>query len=227
MSSIDARRAHEARENRRRHLQQRQTVIFGSLIAGLLVIGLAAGAIWAGILPAPVSIPIQSPEPEDVAPAPPCPPEDALPVPLSEISADVLNGTNRAGLAASTSASLAERGVVIGDEANAPVGFEGVARIVSGPSAVAEAYTVAAQFPEALIELDGRAEDILTITVGEGFDGLLPEDSVELQEEVPLDPLPGCEPVEVVEETDGEEGEGDEGDGDEGDGDEDGEGDDD
>src|SRR5699024_9169245 len=150
VSSIDAKRAHDARETRRRHLQQRQTVIFGSLIAGLLVIGLAAGAIWAGILPAPVSIPIQSPEPEEVAAAPPCPPEDALPVPLGEISADVLNGTNRSGLAAGTSASLAERGVVIGDEANAPVRFEGVVRIVTGPTAVAEAYTVAAQFPEAL-----------------------------------------------------------------------------
>ena len=212
MSSIDAKRAHDARETRRRHLQQRQTVIFGSLIAGLLVIGLAAGAIWAGILPAPVSIPIQSPEPEDAAAAPPCPPGDALPVPLGEISADVLNGTNRAGLAAGTSASLAERGIVIGDEANAPVRFEGVVRIVTGPTAVAEAYTVAAQFPEALIELDGRAEDILTVTVGEEFDGLLPEDSVELEDEVPLDPLPGCEPVQVVDQTDdGEDDEADDG----------------
>src|SRR5690606_2527668 len=82
VSSIDAKRAHEAREARRRHLQQRQTVIFGSLIAGLLVIGLGAGAVWAGILPAPISIPIQSPEPDDLAPPAPCPPEGALPVPM-------------------------------------------------------------------------------------------------------------------------------------------------
>lgn len=223
MSSIDARRAHEARESRRRHLQQRQTVIFGSLIAGLLVIGLAAGAIWVGILPAPVNIPIQTPEPEEAAPAAPCPPPDALPVPMDEIAADVLNGTNRAGLAAGTAASLAERGVVIGDEGNSPVRFDGIVRIVSGPSAVANAYTVAAHFPEALIELDGRTEDTLTITVGGEFDGLLPVESVALEDEVPLDPLPGCEPVVLDEVDEGEGGEGEEGgqdEGDDGDGDE-------
>jgi len=202
VSSIDAKRAQEAREARRRHLQQRQTVIFGSLIAGLLVIGLGAGAVWAGILPPPISIPIQSPEPDDVAPPAPCPPEGAVPAPMNEISVNVLNGTNQSGLAASTAAGLAERGAVIGDEANAPVGFEGVVRIVTGPTAVTHAYTLAAHFPEALIELDSRTEDVLTLTVGESFENLLPEESVELDEEVPLQPLPGCQPVQL--EEDGE-----------------------
>jgi len=211
VSSIDAKRAHEAREARRRHLQQRQTVIFGSLIAGLLVFGLGAGAVWAGILPPPISVPIQSPEPDDVAPPAPCPPEGALPAPMNEISVNVLNGTNQSGLAASTAAGLAERGAAIGDEANAPAAFDGVVRVVSGPTAVAEAYTLAAHFPEALIELDSRTEDVLTITVGESFEGLLPEESVELDDEVPLEPLPGCEPVQVEEdaEADDESGEGD------------------
>lgn len=207
MSSIDAKRAHQARESRRKHLQQRQTVIFGSLIAGLLVIGLAAGAVWVGILPAPVNIPIQTPEPEDAAPPAPCPPADALPVPMNEIAANVLNGTNRSGLAAGTSASLAERGVVIGEEGNAPVRFDGVVRIVTGPTAVDAAYTMAAHFPEANIELDGRTEDTLTITVGDGFDGLLPTESVPLEDEVPLDPIPGCEPV-VLDDEEGAEEDG-------------------
>lgn len=218
MSSIDAKRAHEAREARRRHLQQRQTVIFGSLIAGLLVIGLGAGAVWAGILPAPISIPIQSPEPDDLAPPAPCPPEGALPVPMNEISVNVLNGTNQSGLAASTAAGLAERGAVIGDEANAPVGFEGIARIVTGPTAVTDAYTVAAHFPEAVIELDSRTEDVLTLTVGEGFDGLLPQESVELDDEVPLTPLPGCQPVHLEDDGEGGDGESEGGEGDGGEG---------
>lgn len=204
MSSIDAKHAAAARAARRRHLQQRQTVIFGSLIAGLLVIGLAAGAMWVGILPTPVNIPIHAPEPENTAPPPPCPPPDATPVPYGEIAANVLNGTDRARLAASTAAGLAEHGVSIDQQENASVRYEGVARIVTGPTAVAEAYTLAALFPEAEIELDGRSEDVLDVIVGDTFDGLLPAESVTLEEEVPITPMPGCEPVTIEEPEDGD-----------------------
>lgn len=209
MSSIDTRHATAEREARRRHLQQRQTVVFGSLIAGLLVVGLAAGAMWVGILPAPVEIPIKSPEADEAA-APPCPPPDTPPVPFSEISANVLNGTNRSGLAAGTAAGLAEHGVNIAQQENAPAGYDGVARILTGPTGVAEAYTVAALFADARVELDGRTEDILDVTVGEDFEGLLPEESVELDDETPLAQPADCEPV-VVEEPEGEEDAGDEG----------------
>src|SRR5699024_3670957 len=165
--------------------------------------------------PAPVNIPIQTPEPEDVAPPAPCPPDDAGPVPLGEIAANVLNGTSVSGLAAGTATQLAERGIVIGDEANAPTRFEGVVRIVTGPTAVAEAHTVAAHFPQANIELDNRTEETLTITVGEAFEELVPEDQVNLDPEVPLDPLPGCEPVPAVDsDEDDDDGDGDGGDGD-------------
>lgn len=215
MSSIDAKHAAAARAARRRHLQQRQTVIFGSLIAGLLVIGLAAGAMWVGILPSPVNIPIHSPEPESTAPPPPCPAPDATPIPYGEIAANVFNGTTRAGLAAGTAAGLAERGVSISGQENAPVRYDGVARIVTGPTAVAEAYTLAALFPEADIELDGRTEDVVDVIVGDGFEGLLPAESVELEDEAPIPPLAGCEPVTIddPEDEDSEDGDG----GDEGD----------
>lgn len=203
MSSIDTRHATAAREARRRHLQQRQTVIFGSLIAALLVIGLAAGSMWAGILPTPVDIPIKSPEAEDDA-APPCPPPDTPPVPFNEISANVYNGTNRSGLAAGTAAGLAEQGVSIAQEENAPAGYDGVARIITGPTGVASAYTVAALFPEARVELDGRTEDIVDVTVGDDFDGLLPAESVELDDEAPLEQPAGCEPVILDEPEEGE-----------------------
>lgn len=214
MSSIDAKRAHAARESRRRHLQQRQTVIFGSLIAGLLVIGLAAGAVWVGILPAPIDIPIHSSEDEDAVDPPPCPPADAPPVPFGEIATNVLNGTNQQGLAASTSTALSERGVIIGQQDNASIQYEATAQITTGPNTVASAYTLAALFPESEIRLDARDDETLTVVIGSGYSGLVPEDEVELDAETPLEPLPGCREVILEDEDDGSgEGEGDDGDG--------------
>ncbi len=212
MSSIDARRAHQARESRRKHQQQRQTVIFGSLIAGLLVLGLAGGAIWVGILPAPVSIPIHTPEPDETVVPPPCPPEGAEPVPLDDIAAHVMNGTNTAGLAATTANALAERGVSIGDEDNALSSYEGVAQVTTGPTGVAAAYTIARHFSEAEIRLDSRAEDTITVVVGSGYSQeLVPVD--EIPEIDVLEPLPGCTEV-IIDDGGDEDGDG----GDEGDG---------
>ncbi|MBK5248621.1 MAG: LytR C-terminal domain-containing protein [Actinomycetales bacterium] len=187
--------AAQARAGRRRHLQQRQTVIFGGLIAAILVIGLTATAMWVGILPSPINVPISSPTPTDTVAAMPCPPDGQLPVPYAEISANVLNGTNTAGLAATTAASLAGYGVSIGQQANANARYAGVARIVAGPLGVGAAYTVAALFPEATIETDARSDATVDVIVGSEFEALLPAESITLDPTVDIPAPEGCTPV--------------------------------
>ncbi|GAB2971242.1 MAG TPA: LytR C-terminal domain-containing protein [Actinotalea caeni] len=193
-----------ARVARRRHMQQRQTVIFGTLVTVLLVAGLLGGAVWSGVLPSPIDIEINSGAPEATpAPvAPPCPPEGALPVPYSEISANVLNGTETQGLAAGTAATLRSYGIQTGREQNGQR-YEGVARLTAGPLGVASAYTLAALFSSAEIVLDAREDATVDVLLGMAFEDVLPLEQVELDPEAPIPPPADCRPVETPAEDEG------------------------
>ncbi|TDE89209.1 LytR family transcriptional regulator [Occultella glacieicola] len=196
MSTNGNRAAAEARLARRRHLQQRQTVVFGALIAALLVIALTAGAMWVGILPTPVNIPINSPEPtEATAPPGPCPPEGQTYVNFAEITTNVLNGTSRAGLAGTTAAELQARGIVVASQANAESSYAGVVRLVAGPTGLGQAYSVALLFPESTIVLDERADATVDVVLGGTFEMLLPADEVLLDPTVVIPAPQGCEPL--------------------------------
>lgn len=193
-----------ARVARRRHMQQRQTVIFGTLVTVLLVAGLLGGAVWSGVLPSPIDIEINSGAPEATpAPvAPPCPPEGALPVPYSEISVNVLNGTETQGLAAGTAATLRSYGIQTGREQNGQR-YEGVARLTAGPLGVASAYTLAALFSSAEIVLDAREDATVDVLLGMAFEDVLPLEQVELDPEAPIPPPADCRPVETPAEDEG------------------------
>lgn len=193
-----------ARVARRRHMQQRQTVIFGTLVTVLLVAGLLGGAVWSGVLPSPIDIEINSGAPEATpAPvAPPCPPEGALPVPYSEISVNVLNGTETQGLAAGTAATLRSYGIQTGREQNGQR-YEGVARLTAGPLGVASAYTLAALFSSAEIVLDAREDATVDVLLGLAFEDVLPLEQVELDPEAPIPPPADCRPVETPAEDEG------------------------
>ncbi|SEE90459.1 LytR C-terminal domain-containing protein [Ruania alba] len=192
----------KARAARRRHLQQRQTVIFGTLITAMLVIGLAAGAVWVGILPSPVSIAISEPESTETGDAGPCPPEAATYVPLNEISANVLNGTSRSGLAASTSAELGDRGISVGRQDNAESPFAGVVRIVSGPEGLAAAYTAGVLFTDARIEVDSRTDETIDVILGSAYEALRSADEVDIDPAVEIPVPQGCEPLSTPESAD-------------------------
>lgn len=184
-----------ARAARRRHLQQRQTVIFGTLIAAMLVVGLAAGAMWVGILPSPVSVAIEAPESTSAADSQPCPPEGATYVPLEEISANVLNGTNENGLAGRTTDALAERGVAVGRTANADSAFEGVARILAGPSGLPAAFTLAELFNGAEVEVDSREDETVDVILGSKFEALRPKDEISIDPKAAIPAPTDCTPV--------------------------------
>lgn len=198
-----------ARAARRRHLQQRQTVIFGTLIAVMLVSGLAAGAVWSGILPSPFSVAINSPEPTNSGATTPCPPDGATFVPLSEIAANVLNGTNRSGLAATASAALTEQGIAIGNEANAESQFTGDAQITAGPQGLPAAFTAAELFNDAQIEVDSRSGETIDIVLGSEFEELRADEEIAIDPDAPIPAAAECTPLSTATPTEsGEPAEG-------------------
>ncbi|QOR71299.1 LytR C-terminal domain-containing protein [Ruania alkalisoli] len=192
----------KARAARRRHLQQRQTVIFGTLILAMLLIGLGAGAVWVGVLPSPFNVAISSPEPTETADAGPCPPADATYVPLGEISANVLNGTSESGLAARTSGELGERGIAVSRTANASSPFAGTARIISGQDGLAAAFTTAVLFPGAVIDVDDRSDQTVDIVLGATFETLRSADEIDIDPELEIPAPQGCTPLSTAEPTD-------------------------
>lgn len=176
-------------------MQQRQTVIFGTLIAAMLVLGLGAGAMWVGILPSPFAVAINSPDPTDAGESTPCPPDGATFVPLSEIAANVLNGTDRNGLASTTSEALTEHGLAIGQQGNAETQFSGEARIIAGPEGLAAAFTAAQLFPDPTIEVDSREGEGIDIIVGSEFEGLRSGDEIAIDPDAEIPAAADCTPL--------------------------------
>ena len=168
-------------------------MIFGGLITTLLALGLVSLAVWFGAIPAPFDVPFITPEPEDTTIAQPCPPADALPVPYSEITANVYNGTTRGGLAAATASELESRGLTIAARANDPTGrYFGATLIRAGQAGLAEAYTAAALFPDAIVQLDVRDGATIDITLGSEYEAMRPSGEALLDPNQPIAAPEGC-----------------------------------
>jgi hypothetical protein len=193
--------AEQQRALRRRRLQQRQTVIFGGLIAVLLAVGLLAGAMWAGMLPAPISRPFSSAAPTTTAIVAPCPPEGATPVAFSEILVNVYNGTDRGGLAGETGQALGRLGVVVNQQANWPQGaYPDTVQIVVGPLGVTAGYSLARIFPGSVVSLDSsRTDETVDVVLGAKYEAMLSPDQIAaLDPSTPLAAPAGCTPVEAA-----------------------------
>ncbi len=188
------------RQLRRRHMHERQAVIFGVLLAVLALAGLGAAAVFTGSLDLPVFARDFATEPEPTATQDPypCPPAGSLPVAANQVSVKVYNATTRVGLAGATAAGLAERGFVIAATENAPVTYDGVARIIFGTQGVAQAYTLAAHIDGAVMVLDPRTDATVDLSLGAQFPELKPADSVALDPAAPLVAPEGCTPFDEV-----------------------------
>ncbi|ADG76031.1 conserved hypothetical protein [Cellulomonas flavigena DSM 20109] len=185
-----------ARALRRRHMHERQAVVFGVLLACLAVAGLGAAALYTDSL----SLPFLEreftavPTVDAVADATYCPPEGAMPVPTDQITVDVYNGAGIGGLAGTTAGQLAERGFVIGVTENAPADLSGIARIIYGPAGSAAAYTLKAYVDGAVLQNDPRETAEVDLIIGKDFPGLVPPEAVLLDPAVPLEGPEGCTP---------------------------------
>ncbi|QCB92437.1 LytR C-terminal domain-containing protein [Cellulomonas shaoxiangyii] len=183
-----------ARQLRRRHMHERQAVVFGVLLAGLAVAGVGSAALYTESISLPfLERDFSRPAPTATAEAVWCPPEGALPVPAGQVPVNVLNGANRSGLAASTATDLQGRGFVVASTANGP-DTAGVGRIVSGTNGIAAAYTLRAHLPEAQLALDTREDASVDLVLGADFATLLPVEQVALDPAAPLVGPEGCKP---------------------------------
>ncbi len=187
-----------ARQLRRRHMHERQAVVFGVLIAALAVIGLGAAAVYTGSLDlAFMDEEIRSKPTPTVKVVPyPCPPEGALPVAYAKIAINVYNGTTTVGLAGTTADDLTTRGFTIASTGNQK--FDGSARITFGPAGVAAAYTLRAHVTDAVMTIDARQDATIDLTVGEEFLDLVPADQVKLDLEQPLESPKDCTPYSEI-----------------------------
>lgn len=191
--------AERRRQARRRRLQQRQTVVFGGLITALLLIGLIALAMWSGILPAPFSRDFSRPDPSATEATVPCVPDGATPVTFGEITANVYNGTDRAGLAGETAGQLVQLGVVVNQEANWPETYEESVEIRVGPLGITAGYSLARLFPAASVTLEStRTDEAVDVVLGTAYTAMIsPDEVAALDPAQPLVSAEGCTPVEV------------------------------
>ncbi|GHS88419.1 hypothetical protein AGMMS50218_12340 [Actinomycetota bacterium] len=188
------------RQLRRRHRHERQAVIFGALLALLAVTGFGAAAVYTGTLKIPLlERGFSSPSPTGLEQADsPCIPTGALPVAYSQITVNVFNGAGRVGLAGATANDLRARGFVIGATENAPASVQAGAVIRFGTAGIAQAYTLAAHLDDPVMVLDTRADASVDLTVGQGFNTLVPAGSVVLDTTIPLVSPAGCVPLDQV-----------------------------
>ncbi|WP_426593430.1 LytR C-terminal domain-containing protein [Cellulomonas sp. McL0617] len=192
MSEID-----RNRQLRRRHMHERQAVIFGVLLAGLALVGLGAAAVYTGNLDLPGldRAIAQAPSATEAAVAYPCPPVGALPVAAASVVVNVNNATNRSGLAAATAADLKARGFTIGT-VDTVDSYDGVARISFGKNGVAQAYTLLAHFDGAVLFPLASEDATVNVAIGAKFVQLKAVDQVQLDPAVPLVAPAGCIPYE-------------------------------
>jgi len=184
---------------RRRHMHERQAVIFGVLLAGLAVAGLGAAAVYTGNLDLPVvgrGFSTAPASPTVTNAVGPCPPEGALPVPYDQVTVNVYNATSRVRLAAATAEALTERGFHIGTTQNGNP-YSGVAQISFGPGGVAQAYTLAAHIEGATLLLVAKdaADPSVDLALGKEYGALKPAEAVVLDPGAPFVAPAGCTPL--------------------------------
>jgi hypothetical protein len=185
---------------RRRHKHERQAVIFGVLLAVLAAAGLLSAAIMSGTIDAPFARGFTEPKhkPTETRPKFPCPAPDAVALTYKSVAVNVLNSTDRSGLAATVGAELTARGFVVKATDNSPLAVPGTARIVFGAQGIAAGYTLAAQVDSPQLVMDGRADATVDLIVGDTYDSLLDPTAVTLEPTVPLVPRPGCVPLSQI-----------------------------
>jgi len=186
--------ADPSRQQRRRSEHERQTVVFGIILAIMAVAGLIGAAVYSDTVDLPfLSRPFAT-EPAPVAAPVPCPPDGTLPVAAAQITVNVLNGTGLNGLAAQTAGSLQTFGFAVGDTGNAPTTVTTVGTITFGPAAIAQAYTLALYLPDAELVLDAaRTDPTIDLTIGKEFEEL--DQTVVLDLTTPLVGRDGCVPL--------------------------------
>ncbi|MEZ0492411.1 LytR C-terminal domain-containing protein [Kineococcus sp. TBRC 1896] len=176
--------SYERLTGRRRARLLRQRIVFVVVVVLVLAVGGGAYLVWSDRWqPGRAATPSAAPTPSCTPAAPP-----ALLAP-GEVTVDVLNGTDRRGLAASVAGELRARGFVVASVGNAPTPVGPGTAVVTYPEgSVQQAVTVAARFADVQLVADPAATAV-TVSLGDGYQQVLGEDALV----VPLPPgSPTC-----------------------------------
>ncbi|WP_122819396.1 LytR C-terminal domain-containing protein [Varibaculum vaginae] len=181
-----------------RRRQQRETMVFtiiGSVMAGLLVLSILIGF---GILPFPFFNDFKQAPQYAQAGDVPCPTSEKA-VPLDKMEIHVVNGTDVSGLAGKVAEGLKERGIPVKDIGNITSGsYEGNVQIITGPTGVNVAYTLARAFEEAEIILDPRPTSDVTVTIGSRYSDMVAPEKFKGMVRKDLEEADGCKLVQIA-----------------------------
>lgn len=181
-----------------RRRQQRETMVFtiiGSVMAGLLVLSILVGF---GILPFPFFNDFKQAPQYAQAGDVPCPTSQKA-VPLDKMEVHVVNGTDVSGLAGKVAAELKERGIPVKDIGNiTTVSYEGNVQIITGPTGVNVAYTLARAFEDAEIVLDPRPTSDVTVTIGSRYSDMVTPEKFKGIAQKDLEEIDGCKLVQIA-----------------------------
>ncbi len=120
--------------------------------------------------PAVAAATAAAPEP---APAPAPPDPQAATVAPAAVTVDVLNGTATRGLASTVADQLRAQGFTVGQVGNETSTIDGSV-VRHGPGSLAQARTVAAAVPGAVLQPSDAPGDAVQLVVGPGYTGVVP-----------------------------------------------------
>lgn len=194
-----------SRTTRRRRVHERQAVVFGLLVAFLAITGIGALAVYTGAVEPPFDRTFSTPKVDDAIAdmQTPCLPEGTLPIPYGDVQVRVLNASGKGGLAAANKQILEKRGFTIasvGDLKNADGKNQSQAstQISFGAPGIAQAYTLAAHYENAVLVLDDRADATVDLVLGENFVNLVDEELVQIDLAAPLASPAKCVALETI-----------------------------
>lgn len=170
-----------ARREYRTRIQQRQTIIFGSIGGVMVLLLIVSMLIWSGIVPAPYDPEFSGKANRGNELVTPCVPDDTQAVPLNTVAVNVYNSTSRNGLAGQVGQQLGSMGVAIqGTDNWSEQSIPESARVITGQLGIPAAYTIAQYISGAVVQYDPDVPDeVLKIVLGEDFTELKSAETVE------------------------------------------------
>lgn len=169
-----------AREEYNDRIQQRQTVIFGSIGGIMVLLLLVSFLIWTGIVPAPFNPAFSGSTEVGSELVTPCVPDNTQAVDMTTIAVNVYNSTSRNGLAGNVGGQLSAMGVaLVGTDNWSGQSIGESARIITGQDGIPAAYTLAQYIPGSVVLYDPDVSDeVLSVVLGKDFTEVLTPEAV-------------------------------------------------
>lgn len=190
----------EAREERKRYVRRRQTIVFGIvgvILATALIVALLVFFHVGGLGEERGST--QSANYGKTAPCVSPTQDGAKPKYLENkaVTVRVLNGTQFSGFAQAVGQALENREFVVQSIDNYSNSNVERTQIVFGKNAIAQAYTLASNFPDAQLVMDDRQDKLVDVVLGATFNDLEnTEDVPKTGSEIPN--IEGCKPADQM-----------------------------